>query len=135
VFGIFDTEGDGPQFTYTIGLHERGLPELLLIGPSPQNIAPIFNHIAASPELCQTLRSLRDGDLFDIGGRFPLKVSIGDATVRRDWTIQVGQYYGVEDYDVVQLIAPDEEGHFPDDPSCGLPWRNWGAVEQKPILN
>ena len=30
VYGVFDPDGDKPDFSYTVGLHDRGLPELHL---------------------------------------------------------------------------------------------------------
>lgn len=48
VHAIFDTKGQGGDFAYTVGLHERGLPELHMWARPSEGLDPgedwIFNH-------------------------------------------------------------------------------------------
>lgn len=44
-------------------------------------------------------------------------IATSDAA-RRNYTIQAGQFYGHEDYEVQQILFPDRSGRYLDDPRC-----------------
>ncbi|MBW8711109.1 MAG: DUF4262 domain-containing protein, partial [Mycobacterium sp.] len=45
-WAVQSVEDDRLPFAYTIGLHDRGLPELLVTGLSPQPAARLLNDVA-----------------------------------------------------------------------------------------
>jgi hypothetical protein len=127
--GVFATvdEPDFVPFMYTIGNHEKGLPELLIVGKfvSPP-VAGLLNYLGA--------KMRADGGLpiglVDVGAKCPIKIAPAtNVHVGDDYTIQVGQYYGTEDYQVLQVIAPDPQGRFPGDPGCMPPYSQQPNLE------
>lgn len=113
-------EGDDPPFIYTIGNHEKNLPELLIIGIGGEQAGALMN------ELCEKMVAqgigFADNSFVDLGGKFPVRVVFADQRAKTDYTIQVGQFYGTQDYSVMQVILCDQNGHYPDDPDCGEPY-------------
>ena len=120
VIAVPDPDGRAPTFLYTIGNHERGLPELIWVGTGdPKAFCGVLNH--ASEIQRERASAFAHGELVSLGGRLPVKIV--DATVRAkaDYTFQVGHYYDTEDYQVRQLLAPDRDGRYPGDPLCAEP--------------
>lgn len=102
-------EGDYP-FSYTIGLSLKGLPELILVCPSPpEDMASLINSVSVAMGDDPTPRVL------DLGGKFPVRiVEVENAeVVRDDWTVQAGEYLENQDYKVVQIQITDMNGKFP----------------------
>ena len=110
-------EADSPPFAYTIGNWLRGLPELLIIGTIK---GALLNNL--SQKLIERGAAFEEGELVNLGGKFPVKIVTADQRAQRDYTIQAGQYHGTEDYPVQQVLACDRSGHFPDDPACQPPY-------------
>ena len=117
LFGIFPTEdGQEPAFFYTIGNALKGLPELLLVGNFPPNIASgILNDFGQ--KMREDNKPLVEG-LVDIGWSFPFKVRNAGGDVRDRFTIQAGRFLDREDYDVQQIMVCDPEGKYPGDEGC-----------------
>jgi hypothetical protein len=65
-------ESEQQPFAYTIGLHEKGLPELLLTGLPPETSARLLNSIVAQIVNNSTL--LRPAMHIDYQGEFLLEV-------------------------------------------------------------
>jgi Domain of unknown function (DUF4262) len=63
-----------------------------------------------------------DGELVNPGGKFPAKIVNASRRAQDDYTIQAGQHFGHEDYRVLQVLIPDRNGRFPDDPECQPPY-------------
>jgi hypothetical protein len=108
--------GDDPPFAYTIGNWKVGLPELLVIGTRE---AGFLNNL--SEQMLNRGTAFANGELVSLGGRFPLKVIVANKTARDQYTIQAGQHFGTEDYALLQLLIPDRNGVFPDEPGCMQP--------------
>jgi len=130
IIGVFPTENDPPDtpsFYYTIGHREKGIPDLLMIVP---NIPPESAHrvLTAVAELQSSRyfpnpgQPFEEGELVSIGGKFPVKIVQPDARARSEYTIQAGQFYGTEEYPVLQVLLCDYSGMFPDEPGCQPPW-------------
>ena len=126
VMGIFpDPEEKKPGFFYTVGRHQRNLPELLMImnmaGPQGMDILNALT--LAQP--------FTHGQLVDLGGKWP--VLIIDATnpiVHKEYTRLVNAFYNTHDYQVQQVLVPDPNGRFPPD---GLkPYRDQPILGEKP---
>jgi hypothetical protein len=108
-------------FSYTIGNHEKGLPELLMFG-DPRTFTPILNHIADL--MREGGKPFEDGQLVDLGGRFPVKAVRCSALASEEYAIQAHRYYGVEPAEVavIQFLVPDTHGRFPGEPGCEKPY-------------
>lgn len=116
LLGVMD---GGEPFLYTIGNHARGLPELLAVGVDPSVFAGVLNHLGRMQRARG--RAFEDGEILDLGGRFPVKaVMCGPAGIE-DYAIQAGVHYG-EGVEVAQILVPDEEGRFPDEEGCREPY-------------
>src|SRR5258708_22779378 len=85
---VFPTDNtEGPPFAYTIGNHEKGLPELLVVGTEKGGF---LNDLSAI--MVNRGKQFADGEIVDLGGTFPGKVVDANPDVRERCTIQVGQY-------------------------------------------
>ena len=102
-------------FVYTIGNYECGLPELLLFGPAYRTL----NAITA--RMRDNGRAFADGETIDLGGRWKPKAFCANEEARK-YTVQVGEYYGTNDYAVQQIVLPDTFGRYPGDPQCDRPF-------------
>lgn len=114
MFGVFSTEVS-PAFTYTIGLTEVGLSELVITGFSPDNtVAGILNRVG------EILRER--GTDFTHGEIVPLfpnsekgvKLLQVSEEKRLEYAVQVGQYYHNDDFKLMQVVLPDEDGVWPE---------------------
>jgi hypothetical protein len=112
--------GDGPgspSFTYTIGLFDQ-LPELLCVGPSPGVAGSTLNvlarHLQADPTLA------RAGQRIELPAGEGTLPTVELGAVAPCWhDLYVGQaiaHHRRDDLEVLQVLAPDGEGRFPDDP-------------------
>ncbi|CCV16367.1 DUF4262 domain-containing protein [Mesorhizobium sp. STM 4661] len=110
--------GNGPDagFTYTVGNADRGLPELLLIGDFPSNIAAsLLNELGA--KMREDGKPLPAG-LVDIGWSIRVKIRRAGSRARSHYTVQVGEYLGHDLYTVLQVMVCDQIGRYPGDASC-----------------
>jgi hypothetical protein len=119
---VLDDGPGSPAFTYTIGLFDR-LPELLCVGPPPNVAGPTLNALTAllrrRPHLARAGQRV---DLPDGDGVLPT-IELG--RVAPCWhDLYVGQalaYHQRDDLELLQVLAPDGDGLFPDDPGVD-PW-------------
>lgn len=117
VWGIFGSE-ESPTFAYTTGLAEKDLPEFLMVGFAPESSHAII--MMAYEEMKKRGRRFEDREVFLVDDDPQKALVFLDArdSVKDDFTIQTGQYYQTEDYQVQQIMVPDREGRFPNDPAC-----------------
>jgi hypothetical protein len=115
-------ESERAPYAYTVGLHERGLPELLVTGLPPQSAARLLNSVAAY--LVDGGRPV-PGELISIAGGSALEV----VQVQHPYAhMNVGvAFYGTE-LRALQLVWADDQGHRPWCPEFGN-----GQVRQ-PVL-
>src|SRR6266852_1690057 len=113
---------DALPFVYTIGNHERGLPELLLIGFVEPNFLSILNRLGEIQR--ERKIGFRHAELVDLGGTFPVRIVDAGAVGRDKYAVQVSVFYGTDDYQVRQVLISDRAGRFPDDPECDAPYRS-----------
>jgi hypothetical protein len=106
-----------PPFSYTIGNSRRLLPELLIIG-----LLDNWTLNTLSDRMIDQGRPFADDEIVDLGGRYPVKVIDADERVKSEFTIQAGRYFGADNYEVMQVIIPDKNGRFPDEPNCAKPY-------------
>lgn len=117
------TERDPPEsqpFMYTIGNHEHGLPELLIVGTDSEAIADILNRLGKFQRGRRI--GFADEERISIGGKFPVRIVDAGEVGRSQYAAFVGMYYDTQDYEVRQVILPDLQGRWPDTPGCDLPY-------------
>ncbi|MGD0189705.1 MAG: DUF4262 domain-containing protein [Rhizomicrobium sp.] len=113
------TEGSGPcdgDFVYTVGNHGAGMPELLITGKISRSFAPVLNHLGK----LQRDRGFgfRDGEIVSLGGKHPVHMVDAGEAGRTQRALFVASFYGTCDFALLQVICPDSEGRWPDDPAC-----------------
>ena len=109
-------------FFYTIGNHDKGLPELLLIGPfRPDMIMNVLNELSEKTIL--TGKPFFDGEQANLGGS--MDVTVYDTTIiaQLEYTMQATAYYGHKAYRVQQVLLPDPQGRYPTEKVCHKHYR------------
>ena len=106
-------ESDRTPYAYTIGLHDRGLPELLVTGVSPQRAARLLNRLAeravdGEPPTRGEQIALRAGPLIEI-------VEVEHPDAHMDTAVA---FYGSE-FRALQLVWADGQGRWPWDARFG----------------
>jgi hypothetical protein len=107
---------DTPPFSYTIGNWIKRLPELLVFRLAPVDALSVLNDL--SQQMIGRDTTFNDGDVVSLGGAFPVKIVDANDEARTDYTLGANRFYGHQDYQVLQVLVPDKEGRFPDDPLC-----------------
>jgi hypothetical protein len=109
---------EGWPFSYTIGNCLHGLPELLAVGTLEGGF---LNDL--SQKMIDAGKPFENGELVYVGGRLPVKaIRCNVAAAQADYTIQVGEYFGHQDYSVMQVLLPDRSGKFPGEDGCQPLW-------------
>ena len=100
-------ESEMTPYAYTVGLHERGLPELLVTGLAPEPTVRMLNNVAAY--LVDGGRPVA-GDWISIGSESTVVVvQVEQPEAHMNIAIAI---YG-PDLRALQLVWPDEQGHRP----------------------
>lgn len=117
--GVFPTKDDPPGtqgFIYTIGMAEKQLPELLVIGSfPPEVIGTMMNH------MCHLMREQGEGwqdGIVEIDWSVPVKVRLCGPRAREEYTIQCGAFYNHDAYQVLQVMICDKNGVYQDEAGC-----------------
>ncbi|HWF69652.1 MAG TPA: DUF4262 domain-containing protein, partial [Mycobacterium sp.] len=100
-------ESDRAPYAYTVGLHKRGLPELLITGLPPQRAARILNSVAEY--LVNGGRPI-PGERILIGGEVLLEVVQAQ---HPDAHMNVAVAFYGPALRALQLVWPDDRGHRP----------------------
>jgi hypothetical protein len=100
-------ESDRKPFAYTVGLHDRGLPELLVTGTSPSWAVEVLNCFAREAldgrDLRPGTRVMHDGEpIVEV-----VEVEQPDAHVK--WAVA----FGGRAVRAIQLVSPDDRGRWP----------------------
>jgi hypothetical protein len=112
-----------PSFAYTIGNQEKQLPELLLIANIPGEMFHLVLD-SVSEFMVQNKRRFTDGERHTLGTGHPMMViDAKDPKIKLEYTVQAGQFYDNEDYEVQQVLIPDIMGILPDDERCAKPFK------------
>jgi hypothetical protein len=124
-----DGPGD-PPFAYSIGLHGRGLPEVLVVGPCTTHAGALVQHVASV--LAAGRATPRAGTVVDLPPKLPwARIRLGAVQPHwaRRFVIQADAHYG-QDVAVLQIIAPDGAGRGPDHDEVDL-----ALLERQPVLS
>jgi hypothetical protein len=110
-------EDDGPPFSYTIGNHLKGLPELLVIGTAQGVFLNTLSHLMIAAG-----HGFEDGETVRMLGSKEVKLIRASAAAREEYTIQAGEHFGHQNYSVMQVLMPDKQGRFPGEDGCDEPY-------------
>jgi hypothetical protein len=120
IMGVFPIEGQSPPFpfNYTIGLSDMGWPELIMAGLDNRIAARLINEII---ERCvETTPPVAGREFLKIANT-PLRLR-AISEEQRDkymcWAVDRQKRIGRAEPDALQVIFPDDEGRWPDDPEC-----------------
>jgi hypothetical protein len=110
-------------FHYTVGNHGAGLPEILVIGGDQRMSGPLG-------EVAKIMRkrgsAFANGELVSLDGKYPVKlINVNCREVYDLYTCAVGRHFNTESYAVQQMMVPDREGKYPDDPRCTEPYASF----------
>lgn len=112
-------------FTYTIGNHQVGLPELIIVGFSGRDIGAILNVL--SDQQRREGKPFKNGDVVPVGAG---KVKIITANAFAQELIGMAhEHYGADHLDLQQVVLSDVNGNFPGDPGCVEPFSS------QPVFN
>lgn len=100
-------ESERAPYAYTIGLHEHGLPELLVTGLPPHQTARLLNGVAAY--LLDGGRPVPGEWISGPGGQLVLVVAVDHPDAHMNVAVA---FYG-RDVRALQLVWADERGHRP----------------------
>ena len=100
-------ESDRAPYAYTVGLHERGLPELLVTGLPPQSAARLLNSVA---EYLVGGGKPIPGERILIGGEVLLDVV---QVQHPDAHMNVAVAFYGRELKALQLVWADDRGHRP----------------------
>ena len=106
-------DGSPYAFSYTIGNHERGLPELLVIG---SRRGTYLNEM--SERMIKQGKAFDHGEVINTNGKYRIKIINTTHKAHESYTIQAGVYYKTQNYKVQQIILSDEEGRLPGEVGC-----------------
>jgi hypothetical protein len=111
IIGVMDAS---TPFSYTIGNHLEGYPELIMFGLHPRDAMMMLNIVSELP----MLRHIRNGELVSVGGTFPMLALDCRESAKTRYAVQAERYLHHADFRLLQLVAPDRQGRFPGDPDC-----------------
>jgi hypothetical protein len=104
-------------FAYSIGRTVRDRPEILVTGPLPPNVAHwVVNRVAELDDQ-SPLQPGQELDTVLEGYRVRL-VAVRDLDEAQ--MFGVTNNFGTEDTSALQVVWPDSDGHFPDDPEYDI---------------
>lgn len=105
---------NAPPFSYTIGLHDKGLPELIVVGMADRNAMLLLNEVGTLLVADPTRRGKVDSP------RWSHQYFLLDAdqeTVAGSYAFgAANRSHGTAKY--VQVVLPDRFGKFPWDREC-----------------
>jgi hypothetical protein len=110
IIGVYDAE---PSFFYTIGLHDLGLPELILNGDFRPELAMACLNAAGQYMIDKELSLFQEHTLID--DLMNLPVAFGGVTdgSKQNYMYQAIRFHGTADFKAQQLIWSDRSGKFP----------------------
>jgi hypothetical protein len=117
------SEGDPADFlpfVYTIGNHEAGLPELLLIGAADGVYGRILNIVGDIQRERGT--PFQFGELVDFTAALPARIIDAGQRGRDEYAVQAGVYYRRDDIAIQQVLLPDQNGKYPGEAGCQPPY-------------
>lgn len=125
VQGVFGSP-DAPGFSYTVGLSQKGLPEIIVFGLPPQ-VAHVFLNSLGRRFTTDGVPPL-DVDLLDVAERYPARLVPVPRPAADQYLYQALHRY--PEYTAVQLVWTDEHSRYPWDDGFDP-----ALVSRQPILH
>lgn len=126
---LIPAHGDAPAFAYTVGLFRNyGQAELIVLGLRLALMHSMLNTLGERMKAGETLRP-EDRQQGVIAG---FDVTLREVRARASFEEHVGYalwFYERAPFPLFQVVWPDREGRFPDDPGAGD-----GLQRQQPLL-
>lgn len=111
-----DYSEDFQPFAYTIGNHEKGLPELLYVGDIDDVYIQILN-ILGEMQRAQK-KAFQHGEMIDYSAKFPARVIDAGLKGRKIYAFGVERYYNTEKFELLQVLLCDHNGKYPGEAGC-----------------
>lgn len=119
LIGVFDPEKKLPTFVYSIGLTERGWPEVLFIGNlNPAIIEILLTDLIEGWVKAGEVKMGDNPDLIAFGDGTSHALRVVDIPLNEaisEYGCQVPYFYPDMDIRFVQALWPDKAGKFPDE--------------------
>lgn len=115
-FEVWNISSDrvSPSFSYTVGLFDIfGAPELVTVGLAPSTAAHALD---AAAHLVQAGVDLSQGRHANLIGKVDVEFRPVDPRWMRQIMLRTSWYYRGDEIPVLQMIYPDLQNRFPDDP-------------------
>lgn len=114
---VFADPEEGPSFAYTVGNTGRALPEFIVVGDDGEALGPALDRLGQQQR--DGTRRFSAGDIVTLEGyNVPFRLGATCDFARSYFAGLVARYYGRSDFDLLQVIWPDQQGRFPDEPGC-----------------
>lgn len=128
IMHIFPSETT-PAFSYTIGLLEKGLPDIIILGVDGEVAHSLLHALYDKIGGDKAQDILFNGSVVEEVANMPLKLVEVDDKYISQYLIQAGVYYETYNIRVMQLLWPDPNGVFPDESGFDERYR-----EAQPVL-
>jgi hypothetical protein len=113
---VFAVAGSEVPFSYTIGLHQHGFPEFLIVGLSQQQAQPILGDLAE--RVLQKGERFHDGqELLDVFRGFRARLH---AVPKPGRPLNMARNHYQGDVEALQVLWPDGENRLPGEEGCGI---------------
>ncbi len=112
----------GPSFAYTIGIaHSLIGPEVICCGLPPKSAHSVLNHVA---NLIREGVTIQDGEMrTDVLDGYSCRFESVSEAAKREYFGYANWFYKALDYPAMQLVYPDREGVFPDEPNASAEFK------------
>jgi hypothetical protein len=110
IIGVLDAE---VPFCYSIGNALEGIPDFIIAGATQQT-GSLINTV--SDKMLQEkwkASYIRENPWFDLGGKVPVFLRECPPTTKKEFTVQAGEFYGFQAYDLFQIVMPDINKNLP----------------------
>jgi len=109
-WAIVGVSGENHTFAYTIGLHHKNLPELIMVGLNSTMAMHILNHCGY---MMTNGNKFKHGTVITELANLPTTIITVHEELKRKRAVQAYNHYGHWDFDLMQLVMPDANGLFP----------------------
>jgi hypothetical protein len=111
---------DFEPFVYSIGNHAMGFPELLFVGDNDEWCCNILNILGRIQR--ERGSAFLGGEKVDYTAQFPALIMDAGQRGRDEYAVQVGVFFGTDEFNVCQILLPDQNGRYPGEAGCLPPY-------------
>jgi hypothetical protein len=114
--GPTDADGEAPAFAYTVGLADRGHPELMVMGFAPDVAQPVLNAAAQRVKEGVRFQNMSSDDKVVQG--YPVMFRAVKPPHARRWARAASERRRPKHFELLQMFLPDPSGLFPWQAGC-----------------